>query len=256
MKFVHSQLPTGARRHLQSQVKDDNLWLCPCCKQSKETIPHILQCSSNPEFTSSLEKLRERICQHETHPVCHLLYAGIWHFATQPHISFQPDLESYPAHLRSSLSDALESQSEIGWYQATKGLLSKKWRELASQSMFQVGQIDATKGLTSMLRIMNAIHDHSIRMWLSRNQVLHSKEDTDLDRIRSAATAEITLMHGQPEFMCTADRYLCSRSLSSLLSSSPSTRRRWLSRVKVSRERHSKDGTRQPLITSFFRTPA
>ena len=118
------------------------------------------------------------------------------------------------------------------------------------------GPINDTKGLTCMNSIMNAIHDHSIRIWLSRNQVLHSKDDADSDRIRSAETAEIMLMHGQPEFMCTADRYLCAWSLSSLLSSSPSTRRHWLSQVKASRERHLKDGSRQALITSFFRTHA
>jgi hypothetical protein len=201
---LDSQLPTGSRRYTQSQVKDENLWLCPCCKQAKDTIPHLLQCCSNPEFNSSLENLREDICKSETHPVRHLIYAGIWHFSSQPDTLLTPDLESYPTHLRPLISEALASQSEIGWYQATKGFLSKKWLELASQSMFQIGLLDDNKGLTCMKSIMRAIHDHSIRIWKSRNQVLHSKDDEELDRIRSVVTAEITLLHGQPEFMCTS----------------------------------------------------
>ena len=57
-----------------------------------------------------------------------------------------------------------------------------------------------------MKSILNAIHAHCIRVWLSRNQALHSKEDTAVLEIRSAERAEIQLLYGQPVLMCMADR--------------------------------------------------
>ena len=140
-------------------------------------------------------------------------------FFSQENTPFDPNIEVYPKHLHSLISEALESQSEIGWRQATKGFLSARWRDLASKSMFQIYSHDDAKGMTSMRSIMSAIHAYCIQIWLSRNQVLHSTDDADLEKIRSAEMAEITLLHGQPDLMSMADRYLCSQSLQSLLSS-------------------------------------
>ena len=255
MKFVHSQLPTGARRYIQSPVKDERLGLCPCCKEEPETTTHLLQCRCNKVFQPSLETLRSDICK-VSHPASHLIYSGLYSFFTQPDAPFEPAIDSYPEHLRSLIMEALSSQRDIGWHQATKGFLSKKWRELASKSLYNIGNSDQTKGLQSMKSTLDAIHAHCIRIWLSRNQALHSNDDDAVQEIRSAERAEIQLLHGQPDSMRTADRYLCSRSLQKLLDSSPSTCRRWLRRVKASRELHSKDGSQQSLITSFFGQPA
>ena len=116
-------------------------------------------------------------------------------------------------HLRPAIQAALESQAEIGWHQAMKGFLSGRWWELASlATMFHIGSSDDAKGLSSMLSVMQAIHDHNIRLWMSRNQVLHSKDDDDLVTILSVEMTEITKMHGQPDLMCLADQHLCSRS--------------------------------------------
>ena len=229
--------------------------MCPCCKQYKETTSHLLQCTSNPVYKSSLESLRTDICQTEAHPARHLIYAGLAHYSSQAEIPFAPNLDAYPMHLRPAIQAALESQEEIGWPQAMKGFLSSRWRDLASLAMFHIGSSDDEKGLSSMQRVLHAIHAHNIRLWTSRNQVLHSTDDEDLVTIRSGETAEITKMYGQPDLMRLADRHLCSRSLPKLLKSAPSTRRRWLRRVKLSRELYSRDGSRQVLITSFLKQP-
>ena len=253
MKFIHSQLPTGARGYTQSPVKDESLWLCPCCKDSKETTAHLLQCRCNQAaFQSSIETLRADICQQESHPARQLIYSGIYSYLYQSDTLFDPIIDSYPAHLQPLILEALSSQQEIGWNQATKGFLSTKRRELASKSMYNIAKTDQAKGSKCMKSDLNAIHAHCICIWLSRTQAPHSKEDEAVQDIRSAERAEIQALHGQPESICMADRYLCSRSLQKLLDLSPSTRRRWLRRVKASRDLHSKDGSRQSLITSFF----
>jgi hypothetical protein len=125
--------------------------------------------------------------------------------------------------------------------------------------MFQSGSHDASKGNHRMLNIVQGISDHNMRLWTARNDMLHNKTEGDLARIRSAEVAEIISLHEQPERLRFDDRYLCNRPLEKLLSSAPSTRRRWLRRVKSSRELHDSDRARQSQITTFLgrrlRTP-
>ena len=54
-----------------------------------------------------------------------------------------------------------------------------------------------------MREVLHGLHAaHSIRLvWKTRNEVLHSQEDTDLVKIRSAETTEITHLHGQPDLL-------------------------------------------------------
>jgi hypothetical protein len=256
MKFVHDQLPLGERRYKQATEKASSLRKCPCCKTSNETISHLLQCTSNPEFLSSLSTLHDDLCKTEAHPVRHLLYAGIHHHATRGSTPFHPSTDSYPHHLHPLIQECLISQAKIGWDQATKGFFSVRWRELASRAMFQTNSMDPIKGQSCMRAIADGIYEHNIRLWKSRNEILHSREDIDLQSIRSAETAEISKLYEQPDSLCFSDRYLCSRSLEGLLRSTPATRRRWLRRVKASRDMHIKDGSRQVLLTSCFPTTA
>jgi hypothetical protein len=253
MKFVHNQLPIGERRYVQATVKADSLRSCPCCKNKHETMSHFLQCSSNPVFASSLQTLRADICTPELHPVRSLIYAGLHHyFSGSSTGEFQPSLNSYPLFLRDSLRIALASQAEIGWQHAAQGFLSNLWRDIACRPVFQPGTYDEKKGTACMHNIVNGIYNHNIRLWKSRNAVLHSTDDAALATIRSTEAVEIIDLHSHPDSLRFADRYLCSRPLDTLLSSAPATRRRWLRRVKASKEQHLRDGTRQVLITSFL----
>ena len=252
MKIVHNQLPLGERRYLQSPVKDPLLRLCPCCKTLPETMLHFLTCNHNVSMRESLLSLKTDLCGKDGHPVCHLLYSGLHHVYTQQDGLYNPNLEAYPVHLHTKIREALDSQAKIGWTQATKGFLSSRWRDLAAIAMFQSGVRDETKGNIRLRSIVNGIYEHSLRLWKARNEMLHNKTDSDLSRVRSSETAEIISMHANPELLRFSDRYLCSRPLDTLLSSAPSTRRRWLRRVKFSRALQDRDGARQSLITAFF----
>ena len=216
-------------------VKADSLRLCPCCKDSNETRTHMLQCKSNLNFESSVRTLRADICTSDAHPVHHLIYVGLYH-----------------SHMHQYISNALESQLRIGWQNVLKGYLSKSWWDLASMPIIQNGTRDEAKGTQRMQKIFNRIYSQCIRLWKGRNEALHSKNDADLSAIRSAETVEITQLYLQQDQMCYSDRYVCARPLEQLLSSTPATRRRWLRRVKASRDMHIRDGSRQVLITAFL----
>ena len=106
-----------------------------------------------------------------------------------------------------------------------------------------------------MKSIIRSVGDHTRRLWMARNAILHSKSDQQLASIRSAEFAEIEYYHSRPHLLRTGDQHFCQRPLSNLLSGAPATRRRWLRKVKRSTAELTKDGTRQSLITNFFRVP-
>ena len=105
-----------------------------------------------------------------------------------------------------------------------------------------------------MKQIITAVGDHTRRLWLARNSVLHAKDDDQLAAIRTSEFAEIEYYHSNPHLLRMGDQHYCRRSLTKLLSSAPGTRRRWLRKVKRSTAELTKDGTRQTLITIFFQS--
>ena len=76
------------------------------------------------------------ICNSDYHPVRYLLSTGLKHWYQDCPETFQPVLEDYPPHMHSTIQAALISQASIGWYQASKGLLSKRWFNLACQELY------------------------------------------------------------------------------------------------------------------------
>ena len=251
LKSLHDHLPLGQRRYREAKVKNEDLKLCPCCRSREETPLHLLLCTDNPDHLTSLATLKSDMLTNDIHPVRYLLYDGIHHWSTMSDDPFDPQLTQYPPHFQPLLSRALEEQSQIGWEFALKGYLSNTWSLIAQQGMDSPSH-DLRNGEKRIRSILTSIYSHTRRIWLSRNSVLHSHNDSTLADIRSQEIAEIKFYHSRPELLLSADQHLCQRSLSRLLSGSSSTRRRWLSMVKRSSIDMTKDGTRQSRITSFF----
>ena len=119
---------------------------------------------------------------------------------------------------------AIASQARIGWYQATKGLLSKHWYSLASLDMHHPSKTDATRGAHTMHQVIHGVFAHNLRLWIKRNEVLHSAEVPNGADIRFAETAAICRIHGDPDLLCMADRHMCNKPLESLLGGTGATR--------------------------------
>ena len=249
-KLVHDLLPLGTRRYREAPIKDDMLKLCPCCQQHEETTTHFLRCSRNPCFHTSLQTLKSDICTSDVHPLRYILSSGVHHWSTSD-TPFFPLLSQYPPHFQTELPRAISSQLDIGWDNCLKGFFSTSWSTIAELDMV-TGRKDSRLGASRLKSIHQAFFDHTRRMWLSRNSVLHSKDDASLLSIRSAEAAEIQYFHSRPHLLRLGDQHYCNRPLSALLSSNPATRRRWLRKVKQSSAELTKDGTRQSLLTSFF----
>ena len=252
MKIIHDQLPLGRRRFMQSSVKDEILRQCPCCQDAQETQDHFLRCVSNPQQAAGLSTMQSSITKDPHHPAGRLLIAGIKHWIHQHDEEFTPDLRGYPTHMLPSIKSALKSQARIGWLQALKGFLSKEWTHLATLDIDHPTRSDEVLGSRRIQQLVQAFYTYNQTMWSSRNAVLHSADSSTMIDIRSTELAEIRHYLQHPTLLLSADRHLCEWSIDKLTHVSGSTRRRWLRRVKSSCEKATRDGTRQPLITSFF----
>ena len=255
MKIVHNQLPTGDRRFRQAPIQDEALRLWrPCCKSTTKTMEHLFTFPRNTGRPSALSTLKSDIVTSDPHPVRCLLQAGLRHWLSNSPTPFVPSFLEFPMHFHESINKAaLASQARIaGWYQATKGYLSKHWRVLATMGMHHPTTTDPHKGNSRMRSIIHSIYKYSRAIWLSQNSAIHATDNAEAANIRSSELAEIRHYHAHPNLLQFADRHLCSRSLPRLLKGSASTRRRWLHCVKTSIEVPQRNGSRQSRITLFF----
>ena len=213
-----------------------------------------MQCTDTI-LDSSLAQLRNDLWTEDIHPVRYLLFEGIQHWSQGTDTPFSPSISQYPLHLQPLIAESIEGQAKIGWHHALKGFFSKSWTILATHGM-DVKAIDTSAGMKRIKSAIHCFHEHTRRLWLHRNSLLHSSEIAEMADIRSKEFAEIKFYHSNPNLLLSTDQHHCNRSLTRLLSSSSATRRRWLRIVKRSSAELTKDGTRQTRITSFFLNPA
>ena len=172
-KFVHDQLPLGARRLRQAPVKDQLLGLCPCCKVAVENSEHLLRCPSVPQRASHVAQLKAAIRTKDIHPVRYVIAAGLLHWLEHgASVTFNPSLSEYDPAFAPLLQAAIQSQDAIGWGNALKGFFSILWCTTASHdfhandsSRNASSQAKAYRGTTSgtLVMIMDANADRRSR---------------------------------------------------------------------------------------------
>ena len=248
-KYIHNLLPLGIHRFREATIKDIQLQQCPCCQGAAETYHHFPRCTANPSFATSLAQFRSEILTSDAHPVRYLLADGICH-ALSSDLPYAPLTHQYPPHLLPTINAALTTQRIIGWQSALKGYFAKEWSDLAQLDLYHNSR-DTRKGEGRMAQILQALSTHIRRLWIARNACLHDNSHPTASV--SAESVEIEYYHSRPHLLRLGDQHYCNRSLSKILSGSPATRRRWLKKVKQSSAELTKDGTRQSLLTSFFR---
>ncbi len=173
MNMVHGQLSLGARRLQQAVIDNQTLGLCPCCMQVQETSTHLLKCQRNLALSASLETLNKTMCQSHAHPFRHILAQSITHWALRTTERFSPLRSQFPLHFSEPIQEALDSQSAIGWDQASKGFLSKFWMDLLMILMTPGNKVDVTLGKQTMKQWISAIYDYTSCIWKTWNEQLH-----------------------------------------------------------------------------------
>jgi hypothetical protein len=262
-KFVHDLQPLGYREAKMSPHTGYDLDKCPCCHIAPETQFHLLHCSKNPEYTAArLGILTGGSNYKEAHEFVTVATDCLMQWMDEPtktpNISTpsSPTITSYSKllkpHMLQILETALADQKEIGWMNFIRGYTAKAWRTLASTHMEHESIETLAEGHRRMGSITQKLHELITLTWKGRNETLHKDNTNQKVLVRTLEDAEISEYFGHPDLILEHDRHYCTGSLSNVLKSKPSNRRRWLMRVRRSRAAMLQDHQRQQHITSFF----
>jgi hypothetical protein len=221
----------------------------------------MLQCPANPLRKASIAQFHKDCRRTDGSWFPPILADLVGQWLTNPDIipTFEKARDTFlrrhivPKAFSDNVHQAIADQSAIGWLQAFRGFLAKTWMVVASSSFDAAKVTTRPDGATKIRQVLKALHQLSTALWKSRNSALHTTEQCS--RL-SVINAEITQYHGEPEQLLGTDRFYCETSLHKLLSSSASIKRRWLHRVKRSKEKREKMDKQQPRITQYFRTAA
>ena len=254
MKFVYDQQPLGVRIQQRSTSElSESVDKCPCCSVHREDQVHFLRCTFNPSRSGVLLDFVTSMRSSDSHAVSHVIMIGISKWLADDEIPLdQWDLSIYPPHMRSNLHTAIKDQTHIGWLSCLKGFLCLAWSQVSNQSMVDATITNSAAGPGRLRIIMQSLRILSHGLWLGRNDSMHNLENCESMKLTRVEDIEIKHYYDRPEMLNPGDRHYCSRSLTSLLKSTPSNRRRWLRQVKKARQRRIKDLRSQSQLTQFF----
>ena len=218
----------------------------------------MLQCSKNPLRKESLAQFYKD-CRRQEGSWFSQIFAdliGQWLLNHNIIPTFDKSRDTFmsryiiPKDFSNLVQRAIADQVAIGLLQATRGFLAKTWMAVASTSFDASNIYSRSDGAIRIRQVLKALHHLTTALWIGRNSALHTSDQG----IRlSMINTEIARYHSEPELLLSDDRFYCEQSLHRLLSSSPSIKRRWLHRVKRSREKKETMHKNQPRMTKFFR---
>ena len=266
-KFMHNLHPLGKRKQQMGNKLDQTTTLdtCPCCNACTEDQRHFILCANNPNSSQahivSLTTYGSKY--RENHKFVDIMTDCIEQWLTEPHrnpgIDFPTNPKLYPytdhlePHMITILQDALDEQHRIGWINAIRGFLSKKWKLLASTHMDNKNAPANTQDGTRRIgTIIQRIEAFVKTKWEGRNNALHKHSHDEVEKFRTLEAAEIRHFHTQPHLLPVGDQHYCNGPLVKLLRSRPAYRRRWLRRVRKARANMIQDQCRQATITTYF----
>lgn len=266
MKFVHNIQPIGEhkQRLTKHSTTQDHI-RCPCCHIAKETQLHLLQCRLNKGRKPALAKFIKKDKKHGGNPFRRIFADLVAQWMTDPNQipTFEKCRDTFlqhdivPVEYSTLVNQAIMEQTSIGWIHALRGYISKTWSIVASSSY---PNPRAQKGITPegghrIQQVLRAIHRVITDIWCGRNDMLHERQaEQEAATLKHVVDTEISRFHCEPDLMLTEDIHYCEQSLQRLLRSSASTKRRWLYRVKLSRQKKAEMTSRQPRITKFLKT--
>ena len=263
MKFVHDIQPLGTHKARIQRSSDDRISLCPCCAKHLETQVHLLLCSQNPARAKAMTTLQNVCRKSDGTRFSQVLGDFLVQWLTWPTRTpallhrINPFLrhEHFPQKYLEIIHAAIAEQTKIGWINLFRGFISVKWHRLAS-SHFDYDDdsniIHRNDGANRVHRILKHIHTFTNDIWKGRNDVLHAAENAQAQKHLSALDTKITKFHTEADLVLSDDRFYCEMSLNRLLNGSTANKRRWLIRVKKSRQRKLALQTQQPRITKYF----
>ena len=159
---------------------------CPRCLQEDETTTHVITCGdarATACWNLQIQKLRQWLSENKTSPDLEVDLIGrlqAWRAGRPP-----PALTTTSA----AVSEAIEEQDSIGWWNFLLGRVSRKFAEVQSEHFKSIqSRRTGRPWLTGLIR---QVWDLSFQMWEHRNNILHSDYSphqlAKLERLRTQA---------------------------------------------------------------------
>ena len=264
MKYVHDIQPLGFQKQKMHKTSNSSeISRCPSCRKDLETQTHMLQCLGNPLRKQSIQNFHKACCRRKDGSRFSQIFGdlvGQWLSNHTLIPSFEKARDTFlcqdiiPVAFTDVVQTAILEQTMIGWIHVTRGFLAKTWTDVATMSYDVTGNITRRQdGKHKIRQVLKALHTLTTELWAGRNMALHHAGASTVGPL-SLIDAEIVKYHREPDLLLTDDRFYCEQSLQRLLASGASVKRRWIHRVKRSREKRQKYDKDQPRITKYFRT--
>jgi hypothetical protein len=132
--------------------------------------------------------------------------------------------------------------------------LGQSWYLAASLEIFHPTSSNASRGDSTITKILQWLYSTTREQWLSRNRCLHNHSDQVSRDIQSTEATEIRHFHSQPHLLLPIgnQEHYRERSLNELLHSSKAVRRRWLKHIRQARSNKLRHGLLQTRNISHF----
>jgi hypothetical protein len=202
VKFAHEHLPT--RRHMR-RIKRAETDKCPACIHIVETDWHILSCPRRSLWRAELLKtLGDTLTNNHTQlDLALILIQGIRGALANQHFQMNPNN-------REPVFRALvNSQNKIGWQHLLKGRFSNQWTIIQGRHILDDPEIDQQKqsGDRWLKQVLHHLWTHLWRLWISRNEDLHGRDNDEKERKRlEKLRPRILALYAKKDLLMACDK--------------------------------------------------
>jgi hypothetical protein len=206
-KLMSGWQNVGRQRHrINSQVTDS----CPCCGQADETQCHVLTCrsqSANKTSRNALRLFRQKLAKRKTNPfTIDAIIKGIrWWMHDPIHPPTVQDISrDFTDNVASSIRQAIQEQTTIGWENFLRGFVSKQWAEAQRWHCHETHQDFHPNAWAPGL--IKTIWDYSLALWDDRNNTLHNGTAVAGTSLEELTRNQIRDLYGEQDIFPSKDK--------------------------------------------------
>ena len=251
-KLIHNQLPTQYRNFRWKQTTSS---ICPLCKQQKEDITHLFQCT-HPSIisnrNSALSTLKDTLNTLHTDPlllrhVLRVLHQFINNYQITPIPETNEDLRP--------LSRAFRSQELLGFSYFMRGFISHQFIAI-QQSHYDALRLQTSTGDNWSKNFIIALISFSQNIWKYRCELIaKSTEASYEDNIRRECTTLLFRLNSSPQSLPVSFRFLLKKRPEYMKTAPLRSLQSWLTRTHLGL-RQAKSGAKNSSmdIRNWFST--
>jgi hypothetical protein len=250
-KLVHNWLNLGVQRAKHGTARTDILRACPYCALP-EDFEHLLTCRCPQamrlryDATIVLKKALHDGAGDNS------IFRAVQQWTLNPMAA--PTVPSCASGYQPSIDRAVQSQSMIGWLNLFRGLISVQWGLISDDTANSQTRTDISQQEISHLAlVIRALQDYSLAIWKSRNETLHNHAEQSRDIIHAQLHHEITNMYALRDTFSPIIQSYFSLPMAERLLCSFRQKQRWLRLVRLATSHSTSQGSRQQVMSSYFR---